>query len=506
MTASASAPDSSLVAVSHSRRWLPLAGLVLLLFYRWAVIRFAGVPLFYDEAQYYGWALQPDFGYYSKPPMVAWLIYLSTRLFGHAEAAVRLASPLLYVLAALVAFGIGWRLFNRQVGVVAALVVATMPGVGVSSLAITTDAPLLFFWALTAYLFLRGRDSQGWGWWLLAGVSCGLGLLSKYTFVVLPASLILYLAGSGEHRRRLADRRFWGAAAVALLVFSPNICWNYRHQFATLAHTATISRLGGPQPLLQPGKLLEFLGGQFGVLGPLLAALLIVRLAQLARRRQLQSLMSEDGLWFCLALTVPLLALISMQALLSRAFINWAMPAFLGGALLTAALLLRAGWRRWLLAGIVFNLAVTGVLYHYHALAAAAGIELSGKTDPYYRMLGWPEAAKAVRPFIERHPDALVASDTRKVLANLIYYGRVPPQRLALWNPRGRVDNHYALTADMGRHVGRSFIFVSESPLPEALRQRVAGSRYLTEVVVPVYADLERRLYVYYLQDFGGYR
>jgi hypothetical protein len=390
--------------------------------------------------------------------------------------------------------------------VAAALVVATMPGVGVSGLVITTDAPLLFFWALTVYLFLRARDSQGWGWWLLAGVSCGLGLLSKYTLVVLPASLILYLAGSREYRRLLTDRRFWLAAAVALLVFSPNIWWNYRHQFATLAHTTAISQLGGPQPLFRPGKLLEFLGGQIGVLGPLLAVLLIVRLAQLARRRQLQSLATEDGLWFCLALTVPLLALISTQALLSRAFINWAMPAFLGGALLAATLLLRAGWRRWLLAGIALNLAVTGALYHYHALAAAAGIELSGKTDPYFRMLGWPEATEAVRPLIERYPDALVASDARKVLANLIYYGRVPPQRLALWNPQGGIDSHYALTADMGRYAGRSFIFVSESPLPDALRQRVAHSEYLTEIAVPVYADLERRLYVYYLQGFQGYR
>ncbi len=63
-----------------------------------------GADLYPDEAQYWLWSLHPAWGYYSKPPLVAWLIALSTYAFGDGEAAVRLAAPLLHFATALVVF------------------------------------------------------------------------------------------------------------------------------------------------------------------------------------------------------------------------------------------------------------------------------------------------------------------------------------------------------------------------------------------------------------------
>src|ERR1700730_18281913 len=51
--------------------------------------------LFPDEAQYWVWSQQLAPGYYSKPPLLAWLIALTTGLFGDSEFAVRLSAPLL---------------------------------------------------------------------------------------------------------------------------------------------------------------------------------------------------------------------------------------------------------------------------------------------------------------------------------------------------------------------------------------------------------------------------
>src|SRR5579875_3946103 len=62
--------------------------------------------LYPDEAQYWLWSLHPAFGYYSKPPVVAWLIALTTGLFGESELAVRLSAPLLHFGTALVIFAI----------------------------------------------------------------------------------------------------------------------------------------------------------------------------------------------------------------------------------------------------------------------------------------------------------------------------------------------------------------------------------------------------------------
>jgi hypothetical protein len=69
-----------------------------------------------DEAQYWFWAKDLAWGYYSKPPLIAWLIALTTRLFGDSEFAVRLMAPLLHALTAIVVYAIGARLYGARTG------------------------------------------------------------------------------------------------------------------------------------------------------------------------------------------------------------------------------------------------------------------------------------------------------------------------------------------------------------------------------------------------------
>ena len=71
---------------------------------RVAYLGFNLLPLFGDEAQYWSWSLEPAFGYYSKPPMVAWLIAATTAVAGQGEFAVKLASPLTHAVTALMIF------------------------------------------------------------------------------------------------------------------------------------------------------------------------------------------------------------------------------------------------------------------------------------------------------------------------------------------------------------------------------------------------------------------
>src|SRR6266851_2225146 len=97
-----------------------------------ARIAWLAVPttgLYPDEAQYWFWAQHLAFGYYSKPPLVAWLIALTTALFGDGEFAVRLAAPLLHAATAGIVYAIAARLYDRRTGFWAGLAYATLPGV-----------------------------------------------------------------------------------------------------------------------------------------------------------------------------------------------------------------------------------------------------------------------------------------------------------------------------------------------------------------------------------------
>src|SRR4051794_15435883 len=161
-------PGLAAVKASRERayaRWTAAAvAAVTALRLFWLAVQPAG--LYPDEAQYWFWAQSPAFGYYSKPPIIAWLIALTTGVFGDGEFAIRLAAPLLHAAAAGFVYGIGARLYDRRVGFWAALAYAGLPGVSLSAFVISTDAPLLACWAAALYAFIRARELGGERWWL----------------------------------------------------------------------------------------------------------------------------------------------------------------------------------------------------------------------------------------------------------------------------------------------------------------------------------------------------
>ena len=147
---------------------LLVCGLVIA---RFAAVSILDLALFYDEAYYHFWSQDFAFGYYSKPPVVAWLIALTTTLAGHvSEWSVRIAAPTMYGLTGFTVYLIGQQLMDRRVGVVAMVVFLSTPLVTFNSLFITTDAPLLFFWALTAYIYLIALEKNRMSLWVLCGV------------------------------------------------------------------------------------------------------------------------------------------------------------------------------------------------------------------------------------------------------------------------------------------------------------------------------------------------
>src|SRR5690606_17092404 len=165
--------------------WFPALIAVLggLLVVRMVALAFNGTDLFFDEAQYWSWSLEPVFGYYSKPPLIAWVIRVATETCGHSEFCIRLPSPIIHSATALVIYAVAARLYDRRVGFWSAVVFATLPGISLSAGIISTDVPLLFFWAVALYALVRLLDSDRWWPAVLLGVALGLGLNAKYAMV-----------------------------------------------------------------------------------------------------------------------------------------------------------------------------------------------------------------------------------------------------------------------------------------------------------------------------------
>jgi 4-amino-4-deoxy-L-arabinose transferase-like glycosyltransferase len=484
-----------------ARYGLWLAGVLgLLLAVRVVALRYNGTDLFFDEAQYWYWSREPAFGYYSKPPLIAWVIGLATSVCGDSEFCVRLPAPLIHTATALGVYGLGRRLYDVQTGFWSALVFATLPGVSLSSGIISTDVPLLFFWVV-ALIGLTGL-LDGRAWWpaLLVGVALGLGLNAKYAMAYFVLCLAVYLIATPDRRRLLADPRLWVALAIAGVLIAPNLAWNASNSFATFAHTADNAKWGGP--LLHPGKAAEFFLAQFGVFGPILFASLLVILVRAWRH----GVPPADRL--LLAFSVPIVAVVLVQAFLSRAHANWAALAYVAGTILVTATLIRDLTWGWLRATLAIHLVVMAALGLGMAAAGRVGFP-PWASDPFERTLGWRALADATRKVVEEEaaagrPLATIITDDRSTSAELLYYLPSHAKLLKAWRSGPRPNDHFEMTRPFGAQSPLPALLVELRPESSNIRRRFGQAHLIARTSVATSPGRRRDVAFYRLSDYRG--
>ena len=156
----------------------------------WAASHVGLVP---DEAYYWLWSRTPDFGYADHPPMIAWWIWLSTRVLGDSALGIRALSVLSALMTSIAVYGIGTQLWNRAVALRAVLWFNATILVGVGAILSTPDAPSTMFWALAVWaLSAIFRTQRSW-LWIVVGVFAGLGCVSKYTNLFFGLGIVAWL-------------------------------------------------------------------------------------------------------------------------------------------------------------------------------------------------------------------------------------------------------------------------------------------------------------------------
>ncbi len=429
------------------------------------------VELHGDEAQYWGWAQSLDWGYYSKPPLIAWTIAASTTLFGDSEWAIRLISPFAHGLAALF-LGLAARdLYGPRAGAGAAILYTVMPAVWLSSGIVSTDALLLALWSGALFAFVRFRATGALGWAIAAGVAAGLGFLAKYAMIYFALGAALATLLDAPTRRAVLSFKGLAMVAIAVGIVAPNLAWNAANAFATVSHTADNANWTGPR--FRPHKLGEFWQEQLAVFGPftllLLGTAVLHTAVQTPQRRRTALVL--------LVFIVPALLIISGQAFINRAHANWAAAAYAAGTVLLAGWLFgpggawarRAGMRGALLS-IVFGLGI-GVNVVGGGILAAAGMSPTLADGPlctpgffpgeracagqgFKRVRGSRDTAAAVRGHLsaprEGRSYAAVLIDNRLVFHAMEYYLRADPPPLAMWMKCAAPKSHAEERAPLG--------------------------------------------------------
>jgi len=225
------------------------------------------IELTVDEAQYWHWSRNLDFGYFTKPPLIAWVIAFSTSISGNADRAVRLCSPIFHFLTSIILWKCGQIAFSSHAGRITALIWIFTPAASLGSFIISTDTPLIFFWALSLLLLFKTFKNSNYNLALGLGICLGLAFLSKYAALYFIIFFMIWWA-LYDRGFDLDIKRILIVIFASFIVSSSNIYWNYLNDFVTVNHTVSNADLS--EILLNYNNVIDFVSSQLLVFGPII--------------------------------------------------------------------------------------------------------------------------------------------------------------------------------------------------------------------------------------------
>jgi dolichol-phosphate mannosyltransferase len=412
-------------------RWRAWALGVLAVSVSLRLIYGARIELMPEEAYYWNYARHLDYGYLDHPPMVAWLIWAGTAVFGGAEFGVRLGAVCCGLVATFFVFRLTRDLFGTASALVSVALMQALPFFFMSGMLMTPDAPLTAAWAAALYFLERALlAGQARGWWL-AGMCIGLGLLSKYTISLLVLSTVVYVLL--ESRAWLRRGGPYGALLLAGAIFAPVIVWNARHDWASFVFQTSRRLAEKPQFALH-----KLLGSALVLLTP--PGFVAVLWALLRGRADTGDGADRDRAWRFVEIStwVPL-AVFALFSLRHEVKLDWTGAPWIAAIPPLSRLIARAWeavgsdprarwrWARGLWAPTVIGLLIFYAAAFYELTTGIPGIGYTRKAE--LMPVGWRQLGREVSARAEdvakqegREP-VVVGMDRYAIASELAFYG-----------------------------------------------------------------------------------
>ena len=340
-----------------------------------AIILFSGIGLGPDEAQYWTWSRKLDIGYFSKPPGVAWQIFLSTSILGSTELGVRFSAVILGTLFSLAVYRLAIKAScSKEAACYSGLIAAFTPLGYFSTFLAITDGGLLLFWTLSLGILAESIKNEKRPSYLLLGLFIGLGALFKWPIYLLWAFVFVMwiVYPKSRHVSLLAG------IGISLLGLLPTVIWNSTHDFATFKHVFSTVKGGSDN-----GNVLEFIGSQIAIVSPII---FFIGCSALFNWRKL-----TPPIRFLAILTVAILGTYIIFSCFKKVQGNWclfAYPSFF--VLIGATFSEKKQW--WIKGGLVFSSVLVLAIFTLYSY-------LPWKMNPFRHNLGWEALNSALANF-----------------------------------------------------------------------------------------------------------
>lgn len=204
---------------------------------------------FRDEFYYLACGRHLDWGYVDHPPLVALLCRWIEATMGSSLLAIRIlpaaAGGLTVWLTARIAREMGGGAWAQAVAALCAMIA---PGYLFLFHILSMNAFDILLWTWIVLILakiLRGEDPK---WWIVLGIAAGIGLMNKWSVLMLGAGTAAGLMLT-QARRHFSRAWLWIGGAIALLIFLPHLLWQQSNNWPSLewmriAREEKISPLG----------------------------------------------------------------------------------------------------------------------------------------------------------------------------------------------------------------------------------------------------------------------
>lgn len=205
-------------------------------------------PLIGDEAYYWLWSKHLDLSYVDHPPMIAYVNFLLTKIFGNNEMAIRLGAIGIVLLISWIIYITARELNGEKSATLSVILFNLLPLFFGGGLFLVPQTLLFLFWAASFYLLVKIEKTNKQEYWYLLGVTIGLGFLSDYIMLLFPIGIFLY---SFFFRREwLRQKELYLCLVITAIIFSPVIFWNIAYNFPALQYHGERASHFNPQNIL----------------------------------------------------------------------------------------------------------------------------------------------------------------------------------------------------------------------------------------------------------------
>ena len=200
-----------------------------------------------DSYYYFTWSQNLQLSYLDGPPLIAYLLNLSTHLFGYNFFAIELVSLLSVYGSAFLIYKIVCLYNEKSTALLSSCLLLVYPfsTTRFVSVSMTLDGLELITSLLLIYTSMLWIKYKKNTYIYYIGLSIGISLLAKYNNIILISGIAIYFVLNKDLRKIFCLVHVYISILISLLIFLPVIIWNYQHHWISFIYQLTSHKWNG---------------------------------------------------------------------------------------------------------------------------------------------------------------------------------------------------------------------------------------------------------------------